>query len=68
MKGKHYIELYEKIMNLPTNILNEKKLEIMKTNDIRAYCYMRIIGYIDLYIPDCLYNNEDFIRTKKQEI
>jgi hypothetical protein len=38
----------------------------MELNDIKTYAYIRLTGYLDSFLPEKEFMNEDYIRLKRQ--
>lgn len=50
-------------IHFANNILREFKYE-----DLRVYTYIRLIGKLDEVLVSTYYKNEDYLRSKKQQI
>ena len=64
----NYMKIYKSLMNsngihFANNILREFKYE-----DLRVYTYIRLIGMLDEILVETYYKNQDYLRSKKQQI
>lgn len=50
-------------IHFANNILREFKYE-----DLRVYTYIRLIGMLDEILVGTYYKNQDYLRSKKQQI
>lgn len=63
-----YMQMFKKVANTQgvhysTNLIKEFKYE-----DIKVYTYIRIIACIDQAFLNTYYKNDDYLRSKKQQI
>lgn len=68
MKHKYYSEMFVQIINEENTYCSEPQLKAMQLNDVKTYAYIRLTGYLDDFLPDKEYKNEDFIRIRRQEL
>ena len=59
------MSMFQKIISkeghLPLNVVKE-----MKSEDLRVYMFLRLIGNLENVIKNSSYKNDDYLRVKKQ--
>jgi hypothetical protein len=68
MKARFYIDLYIKVMNDKDVHMSDQKIKTLEMKDLRTYAFIRLTGYLDSFLNDKNYMDEDYIRVKKQEL
>ena len=60
--------MYKKVANTQGVHFSTNLTKQLKYEDIKVYTYIRIIACIDQALQNTQYKNDDYLRSKKQQI
>lgn len=63
-----YTQLFNKIINSHGVHFSANIVKDFKYEDLKVYTYMRLIGSLDEAFLNTNYRNDDYLRSKKQQI
>lgn len=68
MSSEVYMNMFKKIANSPGIHFSNSLIKEFKYDDLKVYTYIRVIACLDQVFVNNNFKNDDYLRSKKQQI